>query len=106
MGRHNFKPVEEEGEVYTCQNAQHWPPIHIVVHGTAEDVRENESNHIFQKVRVWEQVCGLLEMDMSKCRTCPYLMRNGRLVVSRSASPVRYIQKSRGFRDPHTKKKQ
>lgn len=72
-----FKPIQEEDTTYSCKN-KNWPPVHVKVYGTdLEEIRQEVTNQEYHKLKTWERVCGLLEMELEKCKSCPYVLVNG-----------------------------
>jgi hypothetical protein len=71
---------QHDGAGHTCSQAPFWPPVEIEAYGetSAQALRYVVSDLIFQRIRTWEQVCGLMEMNPNKCLTCPYVLRDGK----------------------------
>lgn len=66
------KPVS-----YACAHWRTWPPPAMKVGLTPEELRAGgDVNEVqYQRIKVWERVCNLLEMEIEKCRTCPHVRR-------------------------------
>ena len=70
--------VSEDGVEYRCKHERVWPPIEAFVYGpTAQHSRYKVADRKYQQIRTWEQVCGLLKMDLTKCAACPHVVANG-----------------------------
>lgn len=56
-----------------CRHEAQWPPIHAKLGSSFEEQRAagTISDTKYQQLKVWENMCGLLEMDPAKCLTCP-----------------------------------
>lgn len=71
-------PVEVHGQEITlcCKHDREWPPIQALLEDSPEDLRAmkeiDESQ--YQRVKVWQRVCGLRAMNTDKCPTCPNAM--------------------------------
>jgi len=79
MGRKPTPPLEVAGKVYRCAHAAIWPPMEITVYqASAEELRYTVEDVVYQRLRTWEQVCGLREMDPAKCTRCPHVIVNGK----------------------------
>jgi len=92
MGRRKpLEPVHSEGDVYECAHRGIWPPIEVSAYQEelidplppgvpiAEAFRGVLSDLVYQRVRTWEQVCGLRDgMSMDKCLSCPHVVKNGK----------------------------
>ena len=89
MGRRRpLEPVHNEGDVYECAHKAIWPPIEVIAYQEelidplppgvpiAEAFRGVLSDLVYQRVRTWEQVCGLREMSADKCLSCPHVVKN------------------------------
>ena len=55
-----------------CRHAQTWPPVQAKLDEPLERQRARGliSEQKYEQVRVWERVCGQLQMG-EKCLTCP-----------------------------------
>ncbi len=91
MGRRKpLEPVRSEGDTYECAHKAIWPPIEVIAYQAelidplppgvpiAEAFRGVLSDLVYQRVRTWEQVCGLREMSADKCLSCPHVVKNGK----------------------------
>lgn len=88
----------EEGEVtWTCSRGHLWPPIAIIAHGDEEGARANVVGIELHKLDVWSSACGQLQMSPAKCKTCPYVEKNGVLVVKPGGKAIRpvYVKSKR-----------
>lgn len=78
-----------EGVEYQCSNRDLWPPAEVIAYKSelidplppgvpvAEGFRGVLPDVTYQRIRTWEQVCGLLEMSEDKCPTCPHVEHEG-----------------------------
>jgi hypothetical protein len=70
---------KEEPAVFCCAHYKNpkWPPWVPFYGQTAEQLRASKtiSEADYQSYLIWHRVCGLLVMDMAKCRTCPHVRR-------------------------------
>tara|TARA_R110000824_G_scaffold23518_5_gene84247 strand:- start:475 stop:693 length:219 start_codon:yes stop_codon:yes gene_type:complete len=54
----------------------------VIAYGpTAVDARDHVDEAEYERLRTWERVCGLREMDAAKCASCPYVNIDGKLAV-------------------------
>ncbi len=97
MGKKTMDPIEVEGKQYRCSNESIWPPIEIGVYGpTAEHVRYIVSDVRYQRIKTWENLCGLRQMEAPKCLGCPLVTCGGEAVGPQtSAAPVYAVSLSR-----------
>jgi len=78
VGKRRMERLLLEGVEHQCKHEQLWPPIEVQAYGpTAEHVRYKVSNVRYQRVKTWEQVCGLHEMNSGKCPSCPHVVIDG-----------------------------
>jgi len=89
--RYRMGSYTQDGVAHTCAVGTEWPPGHMLVYDTVEDAREEVSDAEYQRIRVWEEACGLHKMDPAKCQTCPQLLKNG-VPLSSGRVPVRATQ--------------
>ena len=56
-----------------CRHESHWPPVHATLGHSFEEQRASGSitEIKYQQLKVWESMCGLQEMEPTKCLTCP-----------------------------------
>jgi len=74
-----LEPMSIDGVEYRCGNADFWPPLEIEhLADTAEELRYTVPDLVYQRIKTWEQVCGILEMWSDKCPTCPHVVVNGK----------------------------
>lgn len=70
--------IKDKEETIHCQNAGAFPPIHLHLMEpgeTPEDLRGTRLTEAqYQRIKVWERVCNLSEMDATKCVACPHCM--------------------------------
>lgn len=72
-----MNPLETElrgkEAVLECLHGDIWPPVHVTIEEPIEAQRASGliSDHKYEQIKTWERVCGLKEMDASKCITCP-----------------------------------
>jgi len=67
-----MKPAVFEGKTFRCANEAHWPPPHSAI-GSAEQVRFRFDDAVYERMKAWERVCGLKQMEASKCQGCQFL---------------------------------
>jgi hypothetical protein len=67
-----MKPISVDGITYRCSQEDVWPPAHSKI-GDAETIRGQYSELVYARMKTWEALCGLTDMDASKCMTCPFL---------------------------------
>ena len=101
MGKKGMAPLQVEGKEYRCANETIWPPIEIEVYGpTAEHVRYIVSDVKYQRIKTWEQMCGLRQMEADKCLGCSLATHEGEPVIKRSSGhPVYAVSLSRNPQD-------
>jgi len=89
MTRRKMDPttVETEGQEFEihCRHEDTWPPMHAKLGSDFDLLRETKqvTEVVYQQLKVWERICGLLKMDPDKCVACPNAMtpnRKGRLI--------------------------
>ena len=89
MRYHKMEPttVVTEGQEFEihCRHEDTWPPIHAKTNEDFDRLRDTKqvTEVVYQQLKVWERICGLLKMDPDKCVSCPNAMtpnRKGRLV--------------------------
>ena len=74
-----MQPLEVRSIEYQCSNAHVWPPLEIEVYGgAAQGLRYVVDDLVYQRVKTWEQVCGLMMMSENKCPTCPFVIIDGK----------------------------
>ena len=77
--RNPMPSIEDGGSALQCGNADFWPPPEIeFLADSAEDLRYTVPDVVYQRIKTWEQVCGLLKMDASKCAGCPWVVIDGK----------------------------
>lgn len=66
--------INGKEETIHCRQADNFPPIHLHLMEpgeTPEDLRGGRLTEAqYQRIKVWERVCGLSEMNTDKCLTC------------------------------------
>lgn len=81
----SLKVEEKKGpQTYICVHWRSFPPLGA--QGDAEKLRAagTITDDQYNRLRIWQRDCGLLEMAESKCLTCPHR----RKVDWRTAGPV------------------
>jgi hypothetical protein len=75
----------DQGEVtLLCTHREEWPPAHARLPSTPIQLRQagviDESK--YQQLQTWQKVCGLKQMEVGKCATCPLALceQDGALV--------------------------
>lgn len=78
--RSKMKPLvvvstEGDAQQYRCAYEFQWPPGHARVGDNFGYLRATSliTEAEYQRLQVWERVCGLLKMDPDKCLTCPHI---------------------------------
>ena len=66
--------IKGRNRTVACQHWQTWPPPYARIDTDIQQLRALKDIDAaeYQRYQVWEKHCGLLEMDMSKCLTCPH----------------------------------
>lgn len=77
MPKYRMGELLWEGHKLTCAQGTVWPPGRIKVHGSAEEARPHVTEEEYQRLQVYEKVCGLNQMAELKCLTCPQLVVDG-----------------------------
>ena len=73
-----MSPIEVGNKELECRNAAFWPPLEIEhLADSSEELRFRVPDVVYQRIKTWEQVCGLLQMNPDKCLTCPYVVIDG-----------------------------
>lgn len=74
--RVKMKPIVVDNIIYHCQYEMQWPPAHAWTTDTPAYLRGTGaiSEVDFQRIQVWQRVCGIRKMDMARCQSCPHLM--------------------------------
>ena len=111
MGRRkSLTSVQSDGSVYECAHGDHWPPIEVIAYQTdlidplppgvpiAEAFRGVLSDVVYQRIRTWEQVCGLREMSVDKCVSCPHAIKDGQKVTGVGTGLTHTIHNKRTMR--------
>lgn len=76
--RKHMAPLTYGGSELRCANAQFWPPIEVDVYQkSAEELRHDVPDLTYQRIKTWEQVCGIMTMSPDKCPTCPHAIVDG-----------------------------
>ncbi len=78
--KYQMGSLDYEGKTLSCSMGFEWPPIEVVAYGSPEDAQEHVTDPAMQRIRVWQKVCGLREVDSAKCPTCKYVQIDGVLV--------------------------
>jgi len=94
-----MQPLGVRGIEYQCSNAHVWPPLEIEVYGgTAQDLRYVVDDLVYQRVKTWEQVCGLMLMSENKCPTCPFVLIDGKPLREPGTGKVNRIHTKRSIK--------
>lgn len=85
--RNHMPPMMDGGKKYECRNAMFWPPPEIeYLADTAEELRYSVPNVVYQRIKTWEKMCGIMGMQADKCPTCPLVIVDGK-PATRTGSP-------------------
>ena len=91
--KHPLAGIEIDGVLHECSNAAVWPPAECEVYeASAEELRYSVPDLVYQRLKTWEQVCGLFTMSGEKCVECPYVKVEGqrrKAVGVATTNPVR-----------------
>ena len=72
-------PIEVDGRVIQCSNAHFWPPPEMeYLADSAEQLRYTVPDVVYQRLKTWEQACGLKAMDEQKCSGCKWAIIDGK----------------------------
>jgi len=97
MMRLKMKPIAVvvHGQEVTimCRHAGQWPPAHARLDESFEKLRATGDidDREYQRLKVWEGVCGLMAMEADKCGGCPHAMAP---LMQGPAVPLRDLQDS------------
>lgn len=86
-----MKDIIEGPVTWSCRHRKVWPPFKIKRWGSSHIARANDEGvtpHIYEQLKVWERVCGLMEMG-DKCKMCSCAIR----VDSTPPKPLRRPRK-------------
>lgn len=87
--REPLAAIEVEGDTWECAHKDKWPPIEVIAYQVdlidplppdvpiAEAFRGVLPDVVYQRIRTWEQVCGLRAMCPQKCPSCRFSVKNG-----------------------------
>jgi hypothetical protein len=85
--------IEDQGQTLSCGMVKYWPPVEVEVYGDdVESLRYKVPDLLFRRLKTWASVCGVFEMDASKCRKCPHVLVDG---VSKPPHPTQKVINSR-----------
>ena len=61
--------------IYACEHWKNFPPPFSSSGMTAIELRTlgHLDEPAYHRMMVWKRVCGMLTMDMSKCKTCDHI---------------------------------
>lgn len=77
--RNPMPSIEVDGATLQCANAHFWPPPEIeFLADSAEELRYTVPDVVYQRLKTWEQACGLKAMDASKCSGCKWVVIDGK----------------------------
>ena len=111
--RNPLPSIECDGSQYECANKDLWPPVEVTAYKEelvdpllqehpnipmAEAFRGVLPDVVYQRIKTWEQVCGLLEMDAGKCVLCPHVIKNGQRVTDIGTGRVGTIHTKRSLK--------
>ncbi len=79
--RYRMGQLKNDQGTYRCFCGRQWPPGPVLAYGTdLQEIRSRVSSAEYDRVRVWDHACGLLQMREDKCLKCPYVKLNGILI--------------------------
>lgn len=94
--RNPMSPLKDGDHVYECVNKDFWPPVEVSAYKeelidpvlrehpdlpVAEAFRGVLPDVTYQRIKTWEQVCGLHEMSSQRCISCPHVIKDGHRVT-------------------------
>lgn len=90
-------PIEVGNTVYHCRHEMMWPPFVMTLGLTAAELRSrgDVTEEQYNKLRTWENVCGLQKMSAEKCPLCPYALKDGKAPPPRTRFPPTTRKKGR-----------
>lgn len=98
--RNPMPPLLEGDKKYECRNAMFWPPPEIEhLADSAEELRYTVPSVLYQRIKTWEQMCGLLKMQADKCRTCPLVVVDGKPLTKVGSPTANTIKNKRILRN-------
>lgn len=58
-----------------CAHWRNFPPVGVALQRPPEELRAEKKidEAEYQRYKIWEKICGLIEMDPEKCLTCPHV---------------------------------
>jgi len=95
--------LDREGNTLSCSMGLDWPPIEVVAYGSSEEAKEHVTDPDMQRIAVWEKLCGLRKMDISKCLSCKFVLQEGEYLNQNPQGRRGISQKIRspGFSGPN-----
>ena len=81
--KYRMGEAEHEGKTLTCSRGSMWPPIEVGYYGGVQEARAEVTNARYHAITIWQQACGLSQMDPGKCPTCPYVLVDGKRFVEK-----------------------
>ena len=91
---------QHDGAEHTCSQASYWPPVEVEAYdgASAQELRYEVTDLIYQRIRTWERVCGLMKMDASKCLSCPNVLIDGERKTPVGTGLGKHIHTSRSIK--------
>lgn len=78
MPKYVMGVLKLDGKELTCSRGTLWPPSAVLFHGdNAQECRPLVTELEYQRILVWERVCGQRTMSKDKCPSCPYVEVDG-----------------------------
>ena len=77
----------------------------VAYEASPEELRYVFPGVVYRRLKTWEQVCGLMEMEADKCSQCPHVIVDGKAVREPGTGKARMIRTPRNIREIQLKEK-
>jgi len=69
-----MQAIQIDNDVFICALHKEFPPTGARSDLSPDDLRRYHqiSDAGYNKIQVWQRICGLYKMDMNKCRSCTH----------------------------------